>query len=76
MIDVGWHPQRNILAILDETGATLRFAEVGEVRHAMVSTIKTGVSPEGLAVSPGGKWVVATNLERSYLPYNAPRITW
>ncbi|MGH1413551.1 MAG: hypothetical protein ACRBB0_08655 [Pelagimonas sp.] len=141
MIDVDWHPQRNILAILDETGATLRFAEVGEtldvevignvvgiekapfraeftpdgqhvvvnavywgndiagrwieaprgsvltvrmnadttegkVRHAMVSTIKTGVSPEGLAVSPDGKWVVTTNLERSYLPYNDPRITW
>ncbi len=45
-------------------------------RHAMVSTIKTGVSPEGLAVSPDGKWVATTNLERSYLPYDDPRITW
>ncbi|MEP4192592.1 MAG: hypothetical protein ABJN51_16010, partial [Sneathiella sp.] len=47
-----------------------------KTRHAMISTIKTGVSPEGLAVSPDGKWVVTTNLERSYLPYNDKRITW
>ena len=36
----------------------------------------TGVSPEGLAVSPDGRWVPTTNLERSYLPYDDPRITW
>jgi DNA-binding beta-propeller fold protein YncE len=36
----------------------------------------TGVSPEGLAISPNGRYVVTTNLERSYLPYNDDRITW
>jgi DNA-binding beta-propeller fold protein YncE len=47
-----------------------------QARHAMISTIKTGVSPEGIAVSPDGKWVASTNLERSYLPYDDERITW
>ena len=50
--------------------------EDGTVRHAFVSRVKTGVSPEGLAVSPDGRWVATTNLERSYLPYDDPRITW
>lgn len=48
----------------------------GTTRHAFVSSVKTGVSPEGLAISPNGKWVATTNLERSYLPYNDKRITW
>jgi len=48
----------------------------GSVRHAFVSRIPTGVSPEGLAVSPKGDWIVSTNLERSYLPYHDERITW
>ncbi len=48
----------------------------GTVRHALVDRVMTGVSPEGLAVSPDGRWVATTNLERSYLPYDDPRITW
>jgi DNA-binding beta-propeller fold protein YncE len=48
----------------------------GTVRHAFVDRITTGVSPEGLAVSPDGQWVATTNLERSYLPYEDERITW
>ncbi|MGF1476533.1 MAG: beta-propeller fold lactonase family protein [Geminicoccaceae bacterium] len=48
----------------------------GTVRHAFIDRVKTGVSPEGLAVSPDGRWVATTNLERSYLPYDDPRITW
>jgi DNA-binding beta-propeller fold protein YncE len=46
------------------------------IRHAVISRTETGVSPEGLAISPDGRWVVTTNLERSYLPYDDPRITW
>ncbi|MEL6977440.1 MAG: hypothetical protein AAGM38_02030 [Pseudomonadota bacterium] len=141
LIDVDWHPTEPVLALLDERGATLRFAEVGAdrsltpfgnvvaierapyrveftpdgrhavanalywgediagrwieaprgsvltvrmnaetseegARHALVSRVTTGVSPEGLAVSPDGRWVATTNLERSYLPYDDPRITW
>ncbi|BDI17099.1 hypothetical protein ANSO36C_29010 [Nostoc cf. commune SO-36] len=48
----------------------------GSPRHALVSRAMTSVSPEGLTVSPNGRYVVTTNLERSYLPYNDNRITW
>lgn len=48
----------------------------GSPRHALVSRAMTAVSPEGLAVSPNGQYVVTTNLERSYLPYDDDRITW
>ncbi|MEM1314061.1 MAG: hypothetical protein AAGI51_05870 [Pseudomonadota bacterium] len=48
----------------------------GSVRHAFVDRVMTGVSPEGLAVSPDGRWVATTNLERSYLPYDDARMTW
>ncbi|MGF1543223.1 MAG: hypothetical protein ACFB00_01725 [Parvularculaceae bacterium] len=48
----------------------------GTARHAFVDRVTTGVSPEGLAVSPDGKWVATTNLERSYLRYDDERITW
>jgi len=47
-----------------------------DIRHARVSRIMTGVTPEGLAVSPDGRWVATMNAERSYLPYDDPRITW
>lgn len=145
LIDLDFHPERDLLALINETGADLRFVEVvdegddlrlepygnvvqtekaqyrveftpdgrhvvanalywgpdvqgfwneaprgsvftvrvaaqttedGTVRHALVSRGITGVSPEGLAVSPDGRWVVTTNLERSYLPYDDPRITF
>lgn len=48
----------------------------GSPRHALVSRAQTGVSPEGLALSPDGTLVVTTNLERSYLPYDDPRQTF
>ncbi|MEM6255985.1 MAG: beta-propeller fold lactonase family protein [Cyanobacteria bacterium P01_D01_bin.156] len=48
----------------------------GTPRHGLVSRAMTGVSPEGLAISPDGRYVVTTNLERSYLPYDDSRITW
>lgn len=48
----------------------------GSPRHALVSRANTGVSPEGFAISPNGRYVATTNLERSYLPYDDDRITW
>jgi DNA-binding beta-propeller fold protein YncE len=48
----------------------------GQPRHPLVSVAETGVSPEGIAISPNGQFVVTTNLERSYLPYDDNRITW
>ncbi|MBC8006905.1 MAG: beta-propeller fold lactonase family protein [Prolixibacteraceae bacterium] len=47
-----------------------------EPAHRVVSRAETGVSPEGIAISPDGRFVVTTNLERSYLPYTDVRITW
>lgn len=141
LIDIDWHPTEPVLAMINETGANLRFARVSDdlsvevlgnivdverapfrveftpdgrhvvvnglywgpdiagrwieaprgsvltvrmnahadgdkVRHALVSRVATGVSPEGLAVSPNGRWVATMNLERSYLPYDDDRITW
>lgn len=143
LIDLDWHPEDRVLAMIDTTGgATVRFATVtddlqlepfgnvvdierapyrieftpdgrhvvinalywgpdiqgtwneapqgsvvtvrmnaeeredGTVRHALIDRVPTGVSPEGLAVSPDGRWIATTNLERSYLPYDDPRITW
>jgi len=48
----------------------------GQPRHPLVSVAETGVSPEGITISPDGTLVVTANLERSYLPYNDSRITW
>jgi DNA-binding beta-propeller fold protein YncE len=48
----------------------------GAIRHPLVSRAETGISPEGIAISPDGRLVVTTNLERSYLPYDDERITW
>lgn len=53
-----------------------RQATDGTVVHALVSRAMTGVSPEGLAVSPDGKLAVTTNLERSFLPFGDARQTF
>lgn len=53
-----------------------RKAPDGSAVHALVSRAMTGVSPEGLAVSPDGTLVATTNLERSYLPLDDPRQTF
>jgi DNA-binding beta-propeller fold protein YncE len=60
--------------------AVVRFAnepsQSGQPQHFLVSVAETGVSPEGIAISPDGTLVATTNLERSYLPYDDSRITW
>ena len=48
----------------------------GEPQHVLVSVAETGVSPEGIAISPNQRLVATVNLERSYLPYDDKRITW
>lgn len=41
----------------------------GTPLHRVVSQARTGVMPEGLTVSPDGRWVATTNLERTaYAP--------
>ena len=46
------------------------------VRHALSSQVMVRPSPEGFAVSPNGEWVVAANMERSWLPYDDARQSW
>lgn len=53
-----------------------RKAPDGSALHALVSRAMTGVSPEGLAVSPDGTLAVTTNLERSFLPFDDARQTF
>ena len=65
-------PRGSIVSIRLEAGTQ----PDGSPRHALVSRAMTGVSPEGIAISPDGRYVVTTNLERSYLPYDDNRITW
>ncbi|MBE9098276.1 beta-propeller fold lactonase family protein [filamentous cyanobacterium LEGE 07170] len=65
-------PRGSIVSIRLEAGTQAD----GSPRHALVSRAMTGVSPEGIAISPDGRYVVTTNLERSYLPYDDDRITW
>lgn len=65
-------PRGSVVSIRLEAGTQAD----GSPRHALVSRAITGVSPEGLAISPNGRYVVTTNLERSYLPYEDDRITW
>ncbi|MEL6331592.1 MAG: hypothetical protein AAFQ76_03295 [Cyanobacteria bacterium J06626_26] len=65
-------PRGSLVSIRLEAGTQAD----GSPRHALVSRAITGVSPEGLAISPNDRYVVTTNLERSYLPYDDERITW
>ncbi|MEM9769470.1 MAG: hypothetical protein AAF892_16535, partial [Cyanobacteria bacterium P01_D01_bin.71] len=65
-------PKGSLVSIRLEAGTQAD----GSPRHALVSRSLTGVSPEGLAISPNGRFIVTTNLERSYLPYDDDRITW
>ncbi|MBC7835791.1 MAG: hypothetical protein H7Y88_11930 [Phycisphaerales bacterium] len=41
----------------------------------VVSRLPVGISPEGLAISRDGKYVVTANLRRSFLPEEDPRLT-
>jgi len=65
-------PRGSVVSVRLDAGK----AADGSPRHALVSRAQTGVSPEGLVVSPDGTMVVTTNLERSYLPYDDPRQTF
>ncbi|NEQ45994.1 MAG: lactonase family protein [Leptolyngbya sp. SIOISBB] len=65
-------PRGSVVSIRLEAGMQAD----GSPRHALVSRAMTGVSPEGIAISPNGRYIVTTNLERSYLPYDDDRITW
>ena len=46
------------------------------IRHAITSQVMVGASPEGFDVSPDGKFVIAANMERSWLPFDDKRQSW
>jgi len=57
---------------------SIRFAtDAGDdgPKHFLVGRAETGISPEGIAISPDGEWAVTTNLEISYAPSDDPRHT-
>ena len=47
----------------------------GTSRHKVVSSAGTGISPEGIAISPDGRFVVTANLIRSFMPWDHPLFT-
>lgn len=50
--------------------------DLSQPRHALSSQVMTGPSPEGFTLSPDGEYVVALNMERSWLRYDDPRQSW
>lgn len=50
-------------------GLAVDTASDGSPKHQIVSRALTGVLPEGLTMSPDGKWIVTTNLEQSTQPF-------
>ena len=50
-------------------GLNVDTAADGSPRHQLVSRALAGVLPEGLTMSPDGKWIVTTNLEQSTQPF-------
>ena len=46
-----------------------------EVQNRLVGRVGVGRSPEGIAISPNGEWIVAMDMEVSYAPADDPRFT-
>jgi hypothetical protein len=73
--DVNWGNQtpRDVLTNRPGRILSIRFDAGPTASHALVSTAEVGRSPEGVEISPDGRFAVAVNMERSYLP-NYPAI--
>jgi DNA-binding beta-propeller fold protein YncE len=54
-------------------GLAVDTAGDGSPKHQIVSRALAGVLPEGLTMSPDGKWIVTTNLEQSTQPFDNPK---
>ena len=59
--------------------SVIRFAQEnnseGKVRHEVVATASVGGGAENFAISPDGGLVATLNMERSFLPWDDPRLT-
>ncbi|PSB66701.1 hypothetical protein C7B61_09985, partial [filamentous cyanobacterium CCP1] len=55
---------------------SIRFVAEGNMpQHRVVSTVQTGISPEGMAMSRDGRLIATPNMIRSYVPWDDPRLT-
>lgn len=50
-----------------------RRAADGSPEHLLASRANAGLTPEGLGISPDGRWVATANLDLSYLPLGDAR---
>lgn len=74
--DLQWQSKSDDHLLMAPPG-TLSVVSVGRGEHpahSVVCTAPVGVSPEGLAISPDGKYVVTANLKKSFLPEGDSRL--
>lgn len=55
--------------------AMIRLAEGEDGLHSRVAAVEGFVSPEGLEISPDGKYAISTNIEYSWLESSDPRFS-
>ncbi|MEO0842349.1 MAG: hypothetical protein AAFY21_00475 [Cyanobacteria bacterium J06641_2] len=67
------------LAASEGSLTSIQFTSEGndpsQVQHKIVSKVKTGISPEGLAMSRDGRLIATPNMIRSYAPWDDSRLT-
>ena len=68
-------PEGQLISIrLGDMPAGLDSAEGGPAQHTVVSIVKVGVSPIGMAINSSGTLIATSNLQRSYLPEGDPLV--
>jgi DNA-binding beta-propeller fold protein YncE len=68
--DVQWGEQKAWQALTTPPGRLLsiRFDATSAAQHAIVGSVTVGRSPEGMEVSPDGRFAITVNMERTFLP--------
>lgn len=71
--NVGWGDQTPRYMLTTKPGHLVSIAFDGQdgAAHKIASIVEVGRSPEGIEISPDGKFAVAVNMERTYLPGGA-----
>lgn len=62
----------SVIRLADQNSKDLTLEQRVELIHQVVCTTTVGISPECLAISPDGKFVITANLRRSMLPAGDP----